>query len=456
VDVGIYARLSEDRDGLQTATARQIADCRRLAEVEGDTVLRVYEDVDLSAWRKDVVRPDYEEALRDLEDGVIRGLYCWKLDRLVRDPREFERVLDVVERAGAKLRSVHEHVDTLTASGLFQARLGVNLARMESDNISLRTRRAMIERARNGAPHPGAFRPYGYSPDWGEVVPEEAEIIREAATRILAGDSLRSVTADLNRRGLRTTAGHEFRPANLRRILRNPRNAARRAHRGHIVADGTWPAILDRATWEQLCAVLAEGRPGRPRVSVLTGGLVRCGLCGEPLQAKRRRGVRRYVCMHAPGTSGCGRITILADPLEEVVRDAVLVALDNQRYTAAIKEQEAGGEQAQLAADLTADEAKLLELVDLYTDREISKAEYLRGREKLEARIRKAKARLRRPPKVLEGLPSGAEALRALWDDWDVDHRRQVLEAVLETVVVHPATVRARFDRDRVELRWRV
>src|SRR5437773_11610702 len=109
--VGIYARLSQDRTGEQTATARQIADCRRLCELkEWQVAEPPYEDVDLSAY-KEVARPEFERLLSDLDNGVIHGVVCWKVDRLVRSPREFERVFQILERSHATLASVHEQFD---------------------------------------------------------------------------------------------------------------------------------------------------------------------------------------------------------------------------------------------------------------------------------------------------------------------------------------------------------
>jgi len=64
--LAIYARLSQDRDGTQTATGRQIADCRALAEAKRWPIAGVYEDTDLTAYRR-VTRPDYERLLADLE-----------------------------------------------------------------------------------------------------------------------------------------------------------------------------------------------------------------------------------------------------------------------------------------------------------------------------------------------------------------------------------------------------
>jgi site-specific DNA recombinase len=102
---GIYARLSDDKGAEQTATARQIADCRRLAADRGWAVAEahVYEDVDLSAF-KQVRRPEFERLLEDLDAGLLAGVICWKLDRLTRSHRDFERLWEIIERRGAKLR----------------------------------------------------------------------------------------------------------------------------------------------------------------------------------------------------------------------------------------------------------------------------------------------------------------------------------------------------------------
>jgi len=91
----IYARLSQDRDGAQTATARQIADCRALAGARGWPVADVYEDTDLTAYRR-VNRPGYERLLADLEKGKVDAVLVWKLDRLVQPPSSHPLVASAV------------------------------------------------------------------------------------------------------------------------------------------------------------------------------------------------------------------------------------------------------------------------------------------------------------------------------------------------------------------------
>lgn len=104
---GIYTRLSRDRDGTQTATARQEADCRELAASEGWDVIAVYEDSDLSGSKRGVIRPDYERMLDDVRAGRIDRVLVWKLDRLSRQPGQFEAVIDACEQVATLRRRHH-------------------------------------------------------------------------------------------------------------------------------------------------------------------------------------------------------------------------------------------------------------------------------------------------------------------------------------------------------------
>ncbi len=110
--VAVYTRLSHDpTGGEQTATARQRTACLTFAELRGWEVAHVYEDVELSAFKRGVVRPDYEHMLEAVSTGEVDGVLVWKLDRLMRRPAEFERFWTTCERRGAFLASVTEPID---------------------------------------------------------------------------------------------------------------------------------------------------------------------------------------------------------------------------------------------------------------------------------------------------------------------------------------------------------
>lgn len=214
------------------------------------------------------------------------------------------------------------------------------MAADEIDRVRKRVRRKKDELAMAGKPSGGGARPFGFEPGGLTIRETEAEIIRELAGRVLAGESLGSLAADLDRRGIRTVSGRSWLPNVLRGMLLAPRVAGLRQHRGEVVGPVAWDPVLDRRTWEELQALFLT--PSRRRVGAgrrLLTGLAVCGRCGVRLVSGKNNGQRAYVCRKAAGFDGCGGLTMTAEPLEELVTEAVLLRLDSP----ALAERLAGG-----------------------------------------------------------------------------------------------------------------
>jgi len=401
--------------------------------------------------------------LADIEAGLIDGVIVWDLDRLHRRPLELEEFFGICDRAGLRsMASVSGDVDLSTDDGRFHARILGAVAKKSSDDTSRRLKRKLEELAREGKPT-GSKRPFGYEPGGLEVRQAEVKLIKEAAERVLAGEGLRGVCEDWNRRGVSTATGKgRWQNAILKRILLSPRVSGQSVYRGEIVGKGQWPAILDQDTQERLQATLKDKSRGQLVVarSYLLAGFCYCARCGarlvsRPTQKKRRA----YRCSVTFG--GCDGIVIVADPLEELVREAVFVALDTPKLREAIRAAEGDDTvQAQLLETLRQDEAVLEQLArDHYADRLITRAEYLSARVAIEERIKTSRRHLeaRSRDSVLTRLPEGAGGLREAWETRGLDWRRSLIGTVIEKVIVKPARLGAnRFDPERVNLVWRV
>lgn len=462
--IGIYARLSvtpvEGDPAVETSTGRQVQDCYHHAQQHGWEVAGVYRDEGLSGF-KEVHRPEFERMLEDLRGGVIGGVLCWKLDRLCRNYRDFERVWRLCEQTGARIISLHEQFDSSTPDGEPVIRLMLSVARMESQNTSLRLQRYMQAAARAGKIHGGPRR-FGYERDGATVRVDEAEVVREAAQRLLAGASLRSIVADLNSRGIRGAGGKPLSTRSLGRILKASRTAAIVVYRGEQVASGTWEPILDRPTWEQVRQLLDD--PSRSTASsrarrYLLGGFLICGIerCGKPLISRPKHEpwgtTRRYICTEGDQAGGRVHLTIAAEPVERLVVEWVLNWLDGPRLARMLAARADGDRE--LAGQLVADEGALIELsADFYHRRLISQAEFLANRDVLECRIRGSRAKLTQSEgrAQLAGLPIAPGALRAEWDGWNLDQRRRFLALAEVRVVVLPAIHHRGFDPDRVQV----
>jgi site-specific DNA recombinase len=459
----IYARISSDPNGDSLGVRRQIEDCQREADRRGWTVVDTYVDDDRSAW-SGKARPEYQRLCGDIAARHVDAVVVWHLDRLTRSPRELEDFVDLCDRGlGTPIAWVSGDFDVSTGDGRFMARILAAMARKESDDKSRRIKRKHLELAESGEWPGGGSRPFGYLADRRSLDPDEAAAVREAVARVLAGDSLRSVAADFNERGIRTSKGNEWTIQTLRRMLWSARISGQREHLGRIVGPGKWAAIVTPDETAKLRTLLAspERRAHRaPRRYLLTG-LLCCSLCGATLVARPRvDGTRRYVCAKGPGFAGCGRTVIVADPVEQLVAGGVLLRLDSPALAAALRAEVEGDEAAAtVVSGLEADQAQLAEIAGAYGRREVTFPEYLAARKPIEARIEAAKRHLSRTTRsaALADYVGDASTLRDRWSGLDLSRQRAIIEAVLDRATVLPAVRgRNRFDPDRVDPLWRV
>ncbi len=458
----LYCRISDDRTGERAGVQRQEEDCRQLAERKGWPVHRVYTDNDLSAWGGKP-RPEYGALLEDIKSGVVDAVITWHQDRLHRRPKELEEFFEACDAGGLRdMASVTGDVDLGTDDGRFHLRILGAVSRKESDDKSRRIRRKMAELAKAGKSKGGGTRPFGFEDDRVTIDTAEAKLIHEAARRVLAGESLRGIAGDWNNRGHRTVTGTSWKSTVLRNILTAPRTAGLRQHEGAVVARAVWPAIIDETDHKRLNVILGAPKSlknggARARRYLLTG-MVYCGRCGEKLVARPKDGARSYVCASGTNYTGCGGIRCKAEPLENLVFEAVVLALDSDEFDRALRHS-GDVDQSELFDSLRDDEADLEQLArDHYAHKIISRAEFLAARDAIESRMEETRRKLASMEggRALTHVPSNSEALRSAWQDRGLDWQRALLGAVLDKVVVGPA-VRGRhlFDAKRVRLVWR-
>lgn len=460
----IYARISSDPTGEQLGVKRQVDDCRAFASQRGWPVAEVYIDDDRSAY-SGKPRPEYRRMLADLEAGTIDAMIVWRLDRLHRQPRELEEFLDLCDRMRVTdLATVTGNVDLSTDTGRLHARIMGAVSRAESDAKSARLKRKHLELAANGSWKGGGSRPFGYMPDRVSVNEAEAESVKEAAKRILAGDSLRAVAIDFTDRGVRTVGGNAWAISSLRRLLLSARIAGLREHHGRVVGPAIWPAIITPDESARLRTLLTDParRMNRSPRRYLLSGLLRCGLCGARMVARpRENGDPRYACVRDPRTHGCGRIAVAAPPIERLIEEAVLYRLDTPTLARAVRRAaEEGGGSPDAADGIEADRQQLEELATAYGNRLVTFAEYLAARKPIEARIeaaRRAIARTTRAAAIADYVDDPA-GLRERWPHLPLSRQRAIVAALLDRALVMPVKVMGRnvFDPDRVEPVWRV
>lgn len=458
----IYARISKDADLRGLGVARQIGDCEGLAGRRGWGDLEQYVDNDVSA-SSTKPRPEYQRLLADIRAGKVTALAVWDIDRLTRKPAELEEIITLADAYGLQLGSVGGEVDLGTPQGRLTARIKGAVARHEVEQASRRIRRKVEELAAAGLPFGGGLRPFGYTVSRLEVVEEEAALIREAAARVLSGDTVRSVVRDWNRRGIVTVTGKAWSHQSLKNVLKAPRTAGLVEHKGAVVGPAKWPAILDMETHEALRYLLLDptrdpnGDAEIPRVRRWWwSGMVFCQRCDGRMGASGGAARVTWRCLVDYG--GCGRTSIEHKHLEPlltrmVVSHASHVAVGR---SGAVAVEDRG---ATLDAAIAGAESRLEALSTAYAeDDSMSAADYGSATRKLRERLvdlAAQKESLAEVARKVDRARPDAAALAADFEALDVEQRQTVARLVVERFTVGPGTA-GRFDEGRVVAQWRL
>ncbi|QFG10513.1 serine integrase [Streptomyces phage Itza] len=448
----MYARISDDTEGRAAGVARQVEDSLALAKRAGWS-LSPYEpfvDNDISAsTRSKARRPAFERLIELIEAGEIDGIVFYSNSRLTRRPREFEDIIDLVERTGLKLNSVVSgQADLSTADGRQIARMLAAADAAEAERTSERVTRAFVQRRQEGKPNPSS-RAFGFEKGGMTVRQDEAELIREAATRIAdEGWSLGQVVADWNRRKVPTVrAAGGWTRITLARALKNPRSAGLVAHDGEVLGRGSFEQIITPELQERVKAALTGNRNGHTvsysqRKHALAGFLV-CGKCGKPMKVNglynpdgSYRKDSYIVCSRSQ--FGCGNVKRNLLHVEEHIDSIIRARIELAVPTGDVEQEDAAAsEVAELQAALDEVEEDIAE----------HQAEFKSNPRMRLKDYNATLAMLRDRQDAIESALASVETghridpdfdLLAAWEDGSVEERRAVLEWAVDHIKLHP------------------
>src|SRR5512132_1620332 len=201
-----YLRMSEAKNDGGDWQRRQLEDSRAIADRKGAALADDDILIDtISASRFSTKeRPGYRELLRRIEAGGVNYVISWMEDRAHRQVLELAEFIALCRK---------HHVTPITPAAEYDLDdpdqvsmwfIKVRFAEAEVEKTSKRLRRQRLQAAGDGKRHGGGSRAFGTTGKGKHKVSlhralAEQDAIREAADRILAGDSLRSIVTDWNR-----------------------------------------------------------------------------------------------------------------------------------------------------------------------------------------------------------------------------------------------------------------
>ncbi len=444
----VYLRVSIDATGEQLAVSRQRDDCLKIAADRGWTVVREYADNSISASDRRKARPAYDHLVADYQAGTFDALICWDLDRLTRQPRQLEDWIDAASERGLRLVTANGEADLSTDGGRMFARIKASVARAEVERKGARQSRALRQRAESGRP-PLGVRLTGYTTS-GDVIPDEAIVVREMFTRFATGESVKGLTRWLSENGHAARRSTAWSRSSVRSTLTNPRYAGHAIYnRQQIGLTGTWQPLVTPETFAVVQHRLSDPRRVTNRLGTdrkhLGSGLYRC-TCGLPM---RGWSGSRYRC-----TTGCySRSSGETDRIVEAVITARLARPDLADLLADTGSSERAGE---LLAESRRLRERLTTVEADYDAGLIDGRRYATATEKVTAELQAVETERAR---LLAGTgPAGVLTAHSPADAYRSSSlmiRRATVDFLAE-ITLHPAPRGSRtFDASTVELAWR-
>lgn len=317
----IYCRVSTDEEIQINALESQIQEAKQTVREKGWLLVGEYVDEGKSGTTTKH-RDAYNRLMADMEKGFFDILVAKSQDRLMRNTKEWYVFADRLVQSGKRL---YFYLDNrfYTPEDALITGIKAILAEEYSRDLSKKINNAHRNRQKSGRTVLLTSNTWGYDKVGKEVVvnEQEAEIVRLIYRLCLQGYGSRSISKELQNRGIRSRSGGRFQETTVRRIIRNPlfkgtavmnkrhidfntRQTLHMPEEEWIVHEHAIPAIVDEKTWQEANDIMDMRSQGvkMPDPSICKRGInsgryglsgkIICGECGSVYWRRSRKNSR--------------------------------------------------------------------------------------------------------------------------------------------------------------------
>lgn len=379
--IASMARISADRlTGDAIGVGRQHRNNTRNAELRNCAVVVHYEDNNLTAAKQEVRRPAFLQMVKDIthrheeETGIpILGCIAVERERVFRLPRDYIALQDAFFLAGGGIFIEDTQVLDLANNN------GASISSFENPEteetevkkIRSRTARNAADRAEEGRVFGGPRR-FGWLSTSKEPYrlgnkhrndEEWPHLIKMVKMRY-RGTSWRSISAEMNRKGVKTARGGMWSEQGVKGVVTNPAWWGGRVLNGELVTDeetgetkiGEWDHARkeDECTYEMWKSIMAgviakrlhrgmksDTETRQPAENLrsrtyLFSGILRCGrindlgdVCHAKLSGNKATGRNaKYGDYYRCGSPNCKGVARRIAPVDTHLEELVLAYLD--------------------------------------------------------------------------------------------------------------------------------
>ena len=167
---GIYMRVSTEdqaREGFSLPEQKERLEA--YCKFNNYKIVEYYTDAGISA-KTGNHRPEYDRMLEDGKQSKINMIIALKLDRITRSTRDWETLMDYLEKYNVNIAFVNDDINTTTANGKMVSRIMMSVSQNEIERTSERTIIGLEGAIKQG--HIPARAPLGYKHIDKKLVPD--------------------------------------------------------------------------------------------------------------------------------------------------------------------------------------------------------------------------------------------------------------------------------------------
>ena len=336
-----YARVSSGKDAMLHSLSAQVSYYNSLIQSHaGWLYCGVYSDEAITGTKSQ--RDGFQRMLASCRAGEIDLIITKSISRFARNTVTLLETVRELKSLGVDVFFEEQNIHTMSADGELMLTILASCAQEESLSASENQKWRIRKAFENGELVNLRFL-FGYNITASgiQVNEKDAAIVREIFTRFNGGESLSSISRDLNGRGCERTFGGTWCADRIRNLLSNEKytgNALlqKKYRNNHIdkklvpnrgrlpmyYVAGSHESIIDQTAFDKAQVRLNEmarqaEKREKPTRSTFSG-LIRCGLCGSTYKRVTCRGKHFWNCttFQTKGKAECPAKKIPAETLE--------------------------------------------------------------------------------------------------------------------------------------------
>ena len=373
--IAIYARQSIDKKD-SISIESQIDMCKKEC---GSEATKIYSDKGFSG--KNTNRPQFEQLMKDVKDGLITKVVVYRLDRFSRSIADFGQAWSKFQERNVEFISINEKFDTSSPMGRAMLHIIMVFAQLERETIAERVKDNYYSRIKHGN-WPGGPAPLGFdnskmNNEEGKKVPtlkpnNDMEIVKRIFFEYAGEDvSLGMIAKELSEEGISCMKRKTWDNVAISRILHNPvyveatadiykyyrgkgvsfsnpvdfyigdtsahivgrRSASDRKYtklENHVVSLTNFPGIIPADIWLKCQYKLDNNKQikntGKGKLSWLSG-YIKCGKCGYSLAIRK---YNEQLYLHCSGRTNLHVCDVRSYNIKiSEIENAVQIELEN-------------------------------------------------------------------------------------------------------------------------------